>query len=350
MTIQEIKELAIHAAKGTAPTEFTVDQVDKALADGFRELAGSVNQFMKNRYDIYDIMITAADEVVPAKVIDAMGIFAEVQQVGQGQKAIFKRKIGKQRAKQFITQVGLSGVYESFRLDTETFEVSAKAIGGAVTIDFERMLDNAETMAEVMEVITEGLVDSLYVETQRALIAAASSQKIPAANKVVENSFDSAKMFKLCSTVGAYGNAVIFAAPEFVAGMGADAVVPVPTNGSYGGVYHPQDIDAIHNQGYINIFRGTPVIKMPQSFTDETNSKVVINPQYAYVLPTGKERVVKIALEGQTQINDFKNRDNSMEIHVYKKMGVAILNYNNWGVYQNTGIDATNWVDSVYGF
>lgn len=350
MTIQEIKELAIHAAKGTAPTEFTVDQVDKALADGFRELAGSINQFMKNRYDIYDIMITAADEVVPAKVIDAMGMFAEVQQVGQGQKALFKRKIGKQRAKQFITQVGLSGVYESFRLDTETFEVSAHAIGGAASIDFERMLDDAEVMADVMSVLTEGLVDSLYVETQRALIAAASSQKIPAANKVIENSFDSAKMFKLCSTVGAYGNAVIFASPEFVADMGADAIVPVPASGNYGGVYHPQDIDAIHNQGYINIFRGTPVIKMPQSFTDETNSKVVINPQYAYVLPTGKERVVKIVLEGQTQVNDFKNADNSMEIHVYKKMGVAILNYNNWGVYQNTGIDATNWVDSVYGF
>lgn len=358
MTIQEIKELAIHAAKGTAPTEFTVDQVDKALADGFRELAGSVNQFMKNRYDIYDIMIAAADEVVPAKVIDAMGMFAEVQQVGQGQKAIFKRKIGKQRAKQFITRVGLSGVYESFRLDTETFEVSAHAIGGAASIDFERMLDNAETMAEVMEVITEGLVDSLYVETQRALIGALSSQKIPDANKVEANSFDSAKMFKLISTVGAYGNAVIFASPEFVAEMGADAIVPVSvTNNNdkgygYGipGVYHPQDIDAIHNQGYINIFRGTPVIKMPQSFTDETNSEVVINPQYAYVLPTGKERVVKIVLEGQTQINDFVNADNSMEIHFYKKMGVAILNYNNWGIYRNTGINADNWTDTVYGF
>ena len=349
MTIQEIKELAIHAAKGTAPAEYTSSQVDAALVDGLRGLADTINHFMKNRYDIYDIIITAADEVVPNKVIDSLGIFAEVQQVAQGQKAMFKKKLGKARAKQFLTQVGLSGVYETFRLDSETFEVGAHAVGGAVTIDFERMLDNAETMAEVMEVITEGLVDSTYVEVQRALIAAFEAQKVPGANRVTLNKFDGEKMFKLCSTVKAYGGgAVIFAPPEFIAAMGPDAIVPVGTN--YQGVYHPQDIDAIHNQGYINIFRGTPVVQMPQSFTDGTNEKVVMNPMYAYVLPTGRDRVVKVTMEGQTQINDFKNRDNSMEIHVYKKIGVGILTYNNWGIYQNTGISDANWADDYFGF
>ena len=123
MTLEELKELAKYAAKNEAPTNFSVDNVDEALADGLRDLAGSVNQFMKNRYDIYDIIIEAVDEVVPKNVIDAVGIFAEVQQVPQGQKAIFKQKIGRQRAKKFLTQVGLAGVYETFRLDNKTFEV-----------------------------------------------------------------------------------------------------------------------------------------------------------------------------------------------------------------------------------
>ena len=87
MTLKELKELAIYAAKNEAPTNFSVDNVDAALADGLRDLAGSVNQFMKNRYDIYDIIITAVDEVVPKNVMDAVSIFAEVQQVPQGQKA-----------------------------------------------------------------------------------------------------------------------------------------------------------------------------------------------------------------------------------------------------------------------
>ena len=353
MTIQEIKELAIHAAKGTAPAEYTSSQVDKALVDGLKGLAGSINQFMKNRYDIYEIIIAAAEEVVPNKVIDALGIFAEVKQVPQGQKAMYKRSgLGKARAKQFLTQVGLSGVYETFRLDSDTFEVGAHAIGGAVTIDFERMLDNAETMAEVMEVLTEGLVDSVYVEVQRALLAAAdeTTTKLPEANLVRNAGFISADMFKLVSAVKAYGNnAVIFAPPEFINEMGPDAIVPVTEAGAQG-IYHPQDLDAIHNQGYINIFRGTPIVQMAQSFTDETNEKVVMNPSIAYVLPAGKERIVKVTMEGETQINDFKNRDNSMEIHVYKKIGVGIMTYNNWGIYVNTDIDLAGWEEGNHGY
>lgn len=338
MTLKDLKELAIHAAKNEAPTNYSVESVDAALADGFRELAGSVNQFMKNRYDIYEVIVEAVDEVVPKKVIDAVGIFAEVKQVGQGQKAIFKRKIGRNRAKKFLTQVGLSGVYETFRLDNTEFEVPVHAIGGATTLDFERMLDGAETLSEYVGVLTEAQTDAVYQQVQRALRAAIN--EMGAQNKISKNTFDGADMLKLIGTVRAYGNgAVIFAPPEFVAAMGPDAIVPVGAN--YQGIYHPQDIDAIHNQGYINIFRGTPIVQIPQSFVDENNVETWIDPQIAYILPTGNERVVKVALEGDTQIYDFVNRDNSMEIHTYRKLGASILAYHNWAIYQNTGITQT---------
>lgn len=346
-TIQEMKELASYCVKGTAPANYSNESVESALRGAFQELAGSVNQFMKNRYDIYEILISAADEYVPNKVIDAMGIFAEVKTVGQGQKAMFRRKLGRNRAKKFLTQVGNSGVYETFRLDSDTFEVGAHAIGGAATIDFERYLDGAESLTDLMDVINEGLTDAAYLEVQKCLRAALNATGRPTANKVTGSSFSAAEMQKLISTVRAYGtSAVIFAPPEFVAAMGADAIVPVGTN--YQGVYSPKDIEAIHDQGYINIFRGTPVVQIPQSFVDESNTKTWIDPQLAYVLPTGGERVVKIVFEGATQMHDFTNRDNSMEIHVYKKMGAAILAHHNWGIYQNTGITQT--FESPYGY
>ena len=133
------------------------------------------------KYDNYEIIIETADEFVPNRVIDSLGMFAEVQTVAQGQKAVFKKKLGRYRAKKFLTQVGLSGVYETFRLDSDTFEVPAKAVGGAVTIDYERMLDGAETMADVMDIITEGLVDSVYLEIQKALKAALNAKGRPTA-------------------------------------------------------------------------------------------------------------------------------------------------------------------------
>lgn len=340
MTVNEIKELALHSVRGTAPANFTVDNVNEALRDGIRGLASSINEFNRNKYDIFEIVIKAADEVVPNKVIGAMSAFAEIQQVPQGQKAIFKRgTLGRNRAKKFLTQVGLSGVYETFRLDKSTFTLEGKAIGGGVTMDFERWLDGAEDLGELMDVITEGLTDAVFGEVQKALISAAGAAGRPEANKVTYAGFDGDKMFNLISTVKAYGgSAVIFAPPEFVGAMGPDAIVPVAANGNYGGIYHPADIDAIHNTGYVNLFRGTPIVQIPQSFIDESNTTTWINPQFAYVLPAGKEKVVKIVLEGNTQVYDRQNRDNSTEIMAYRKMGAAILTHHNWGVYQNTAI------------
>ncbi len=348
MNIKEIKELAIHSAKKTAPSNFSVDSVNMALKDALVDLGGSYNKFMKNRYDIYEIIIETADEIVPNRVISELAPFAEVKVIGQGQKAVFKRRVGKTRAKKFITRVGLSGVYETFRLDTENFEVPTDAVGGAFTIDWERLLDSAEVISECMDVITEGLVDAVYLEVQKALRAAINATGRPAANKFVGSSFDAEEMVKLCNIVKAYGDgAVIMATNEFIAAMGPDAIVPVPTSGNYGGVYHPGDIDAIHNTGLINIFRGTPVVPLRQSFIDETNTKTWLDPQMAYILPTGGEKVVKVVLEGQTQIDDFKNRDRSIEIEGYKKMGAAIVTHYNWAIYQNTGITQT--YESPYG-
>lgn len=340
-TIAELKELALHAAKGTAPSTFSVEDVNAALRDGFKELAGNYNQFMKNRYDIYQIIVETIDEVVPNRVADAVGIFADVRQARQGEKVIFKQAVGKSRAKKFLTRVGLSGVYETFRLDTTTFELPVMAVGGACTLDFERMLDGAEVMAEYMDVMTDALTDSIYLEIQKTLRAAVNTIQ-PAANKYI-GSWSADQMVRLCNIVKSYGQgATIFAPPEFIAAMGPDAIVPVIANAAQG-IYHPQDIDRIHYQGYINIFRGNPIVSFRQSYVDDENTKVAIDPQFAYILPTGGERIVKVVLEGDTQIWDWKNKDQSMEIDLYKKVGVGILSTRNWAIYQNTSITAPQY-------
>ena len=342
MTNTELRNLARHAAHRTAPAEFSVSSVDAAVADGFKELCGSINNFMRNRYDIYDIIIENADEIVPAKVMDAMGQFAEVIQLKNGEKKMFKRGgLGRNRAKKFLTQVGLNGLYETFRLDQETFSIGMKAIGGAVGIDFQRMIDGAESLAEFMDVLAEAQEDAIYVEVQNALMAAADNTVMPAANKYVGN-YKADELQRLVNTVKVYGGgATIFAAPEFVAKMGPDAIVPAVTGAQ--AVYHPDDIDAIHKFGRIKMFRGTPVVELRQSFLDENNAQVMINPQYAYVLPAGKEKLVKICLEGNTQMYDVVNPDQSIEVHTYKMIGVGILAFNNWGVYKCEDINADNW-------
>ena len=166
-TIAEIKELALHAAKGTAPANFSEKNVNDALRGEMAAMCSSINEFRRNQYDIFQIMIETADSVVPPRVIARMGAFAEIKTVPQGTKAIFRKKVGKNRAKSFVTRVGLSGVYETFRLDTEEYEVNAKAIGSAGTIDFERLLDGAEMISDIMAIIVGGREDAAFIEFGR---------------------------------------------------------------------------------------------------------------------------------------------------------------------------------------
>lgn len=351
MTINELKELAMHAARGTAPSNFSNENVNEALADALKEfgnLRSSINDFQRNKYDIFDIIIENVDLIAPKKVIDTIGRFAEVQVVAQGDRPLFKTAIGKNRARKFLTQVGLSGVYETFRLDKRTFSIDTHAVGGAVTMDFERFLDGAESLSELMDVITTGLTDAIYNEVQKALVAAINASDRPAANKYSDSVFVASEMQKLITTVRSYGdNVVIFACPEFIDAMGPDAIVPA-ISGAAQGIYAPSDIEDIHMNGRVRIFRGVPIVEIPQSFVDESNQKTWINPQYAYILPAGAEKVVKVVLEGQTQMWDEVNKDQSIEINAYKKMGAAILTHYNWAVYRNTGVTDNSY--NPYGF
>lgn len=346
--MKNLKALALHSAKGTAPTNFSSENVNDAFREELGKVCSDYITFMKNRYDLYDLMITTIDEIVPAKTIAELGAFAEIQTVGQGQRAVFKRKLGRNRAKKFVTQVGLSGLYETFRLDAEEFTVSAHAIGGAVRIDFERMLDGAETIAEYMDIVNEAMLDAVYYEVQKALISsfnngiAAGTGTVNRSKTFIEASaFEAKSMQNLITIVKSYGNgAVIFATPEFVGEM-ADSIAIVKGGSNYQGIYHPQDIDDIYKTGFITMFRGTPIVQLRQSYTDESHEKTWLNPQYAFVLPTNGEKVVKIVFEGKTQVRDWTNVDGSMEMHIYKKLGAAILSTHNWGIYKNNRIENT---------
>ena len=343
MAYNELRDLAIVVAKAenAAPIaysfgdkKYSYADLQDVLRDELKELAGSYNAYRRNKLTIFELMQEVIDEVLPNKVIAAIGRFAEVRQYGQGQKAIFKKKAGKIRAKAFITKVGLSGIYETFTLDNEYFEVNTMAFGGAAQVGFERFLDGTVDFADLLDVIVVGLEEAIYTEVQSALKSATS--KIPAANQASVASFDAAAITKLkgiIDIVKAYGgNANIFCTSTFAAGLSGDT-----------GSYFTSDIDRAEyrDMGYVGKFHTANVIVLPQSYNDLNNTETVIDPEYAYIMPTGgqgSEQVVKVALEGDTVIDEVVNVDRSREIQAYKKFGVAVLSANHYGIFRNTGL------------
>lgn len=355
MNKNDIRDLYIHAFKGTSPaTEFSVKDVKETLRAELKALAPNKYEYEKNKLEIFQIIQESFDEVLPDYVGNFIGQFAEIKSVPNGQRASFIVKRGRRRAKTFVTEVGLAGVYEAFRLDVDTFEVSAKAYGGAAYIDFERTLDGSEDLVEPLQLLLDGLQEAIYRELLKALITATQNSDMPTANIASTTNFDPAEMQRLCTIAKNYGggNAVIFATPEFVQEMGPDAIgMPIygpyaltanPTAGSAPGyatpVYNPNDIASIAATGYITMFRGTPIVQLPQAFVDENNDTYQVPPQYAFIFPAGNQKIIKVVFEGDTDVRDWQHRDRQMEIEIYKKFGVAILTTNDWCVYENQAL------------
>lgn len=356
--MNELKVLMNGVFGRKVPTEFAAADYDyeAALHDELKKLLcdenGRINRykFERNKYDLFELLSQNLDEVLPQSVASALDMFTEIMRVPQGSRPEFLVTRGKQRGKQFVTRATESGNYESFRLDRDRFDIYPMALGGSGYVDFERYLDGLESITDIYEVLNDGFVDRIFELVQDALLATWNLAGRPARNKVSASGFDAAEMTKLCNTVAAYGSPVIYCSPEFAAEM-INAIVYTHTSTSGTATTKiaipDQDVMDIRERGYIGRFHGVPVVVMPQSFTDEKNEKLAMNPSFAYVIPTGREKLVKLVFEGNSYFREWEHEgDNSIQIQAYLKVGVGVVSTPNyWGIYYNSALDAGGWGD-----
>ena len=305
------------------------DALNETLRQELNELAGTYSLYRENKNLIFSIIEQTLDEVLPKKVVEQYDQFAEVKTFAQGDKPIFRRKLNSnKRAKQFITRVGLAGIYEVFKLSKaeEAFEVRTSAIGGAAQIGFEEFLDGRVDFAEVTRIVMEGMDELIYKEVAHALKA--SVNQLPPANRVATNGFDENAFDRLLTIAAAYGTPTIYCTYEF-------AVKMIPNEAWR---YTEAMKDELWRTGRLASYKNHKVVILEQGFEDETNERKVIDPGYVWIIPTGADsKPVKIAFEGQTIVDEFNNEgDRSREIQVYKKVGVVAMLANNICCYCDT--------------
>ena len=309
---------------------YNYEQLNETLRQEFNEYAGTYALYRENKNLIFSVIEETLNEVLPKRVEEQYAQFAEVRTFAQGDRPIFRRKTNSRtRAKQFITRVGLAGIYEVFKLapNEESFEVRTSAIGGAAQIGFEEFLDGRVDFAEVVAIVMEGMDELIYKEVAHALKA--SVYQLPPANYVAVNGFDEKEFDRLLVIASAYGVPTIYCTYEF-------AVKMIPQEAWR---YTEAMKDELWKTGRLANYKGKQVVILDQGFEDETNEKKVIDPGYAWIIPTGADtKPVKIAFEGSTIVDEYTNYDRSREIQVYKKVGVVAMLTNNICAYCDTSL------------
>lgn len=312
--------------------KFSCADLNETLRNEMNAIAGTYALYRENKNLVFELIEEVINETLPKRVMEQYGQFADVKTFAQGDKPVFKQKItsaSRRRAKSFITKVGLAGIYEVFKLDGASFEVTTSAFGGAAQIGIEEFLDGRVDFADLLEIVMEGLDEAVYNEIASSLqgLMTATVNGLPAANKDTETAFTESEFDKLISISDSYGKATIYCTYEFAATM-------VPSTGWISESMKDQK----WSNGYIANYKGHNVVVLAQSYTDETNAVKAIDPGYCYIIPTGAEKPVKIALEGTAVVKENDNADWSKEIQVYKKFGVATIANNGICIYKNSSL------------
>lgn len=333
--VKDIIDLAIATVtKENIPSEFTAAD----LEDSLREQLSAFQDYKylrKHAADLYEIIEEVANVVIPRKVLEQFGGFADIRRKGYGEKISFTVRTGKYRGKKFVTKAGDQGIYKTFTLDNRELVMQPRVYAGATRLEIEDFLLGRISMAELLDVLTEALGEKLYIEIEKALVASFNAPERPAANKYSGNGLIIEEFDKLINTVRAYGDSVniyctfAFASKLYNAPGWASAVSPKIST---------RDLEDIRNQGYVGMYKGCNVIILNQSFTDDTNTETLIDDSYAYIMPVGAEKPVKIAFEGPTFVRNFTDAVLSEEISLEQMFDVAVLSHNYWAIYRDESL------------
>ena len=340
---KDLVQLAKIAAKADASSpvaysfngeNFSYNEVQTTLRQQFEELAPDYRSYRENKNTIFRVIEETLSEIVPERVKANYAQFAEVKHFAQGDKPIFRRKTtsSRNRGKQFVTRVGLAGIYEIFKLGSaqESFEVPTSALGGAAQIGFEEFIDKRVDWSELVNVLYEAIDDLVYEEIGAAL--SEGIDQLPSENRVVAAGFDEGAFDALLNQAKMYGNVTIYCTNEF-------AVKMIPKEAWR---YTEAMKTELYKTGRLTGYKGENVVILPNQYKNAFDKIKVIDPSLCYIIPSAADqKPVKVAFEGDLYTKEFENYDWSRDIHMYEKVGVSCMMDNAIHVYKDTSLSRT---------
>jgi len=330
-----LKDILLESVRPSDPTKFSTTERNtiaiNAINKEFNLEKMTSRDIRKYKNDIFTIIEEVIDEVLPKQLESLLGVFAEIKTIGRGDQKVFKiptTYASKRRALGAIRNGARGGIYESRRLDGSWMTVSTQIETVGYQITLEELLSGYRTISEMVDLITAGFAERIYLNVIQALRALKT--RVPAANKIASpTAFDSSDIKPLLRVASAYGTPVI---------MGFASMLD-QFNNAQGSVWPESDLENIKNTGRVGKWNGYTLVELPNYLTDATNSTWLFGEQDLFILPVN-EKPVKVILEGEAYTKEIAQAAGGEELHFHKLLGVAVLMANNVCIYSATGLTA----------
>lgn len=332
--MEQLNKLLIAAFEGRSVENFAADDVNsaavKAIMDecGLNENSNS-RDFRNAETKAFALIEEAVDEILPKKLENVLGQFAEVRSFARDAEVVFDvEKLGKGRAKLTISKGSRGGIYRAARLDNKYFGVDVSVTTVAVYVTLEEILLGTVTLGELFANILEGFEEIVYKEVFNALAsgsALAGYPRIKSGDSSIVTTTKSglgASLDKVLPYVKQYGVPTVFG-----------SAVAMDELANPGDAYHPELEDSKDRRqvGIIRIYKGVKVVELPNYLVDNSNGEWFYDPQYVFVLPAGA-KPVKVALKGEMYIQRNEQAVGSQKWEAHKLMGVGVAMANNFAV------------------
>ena len=337
---KELKQLLVAALNGvSASANFSAEDTDKAAINALLKEIGvdenSTAREIRAKSDVaFALIEELVDEILPKKLEGVLQEFAEVRTFARDAEVVFNiEKIGKNRAKLTISKGARGGIYRAARLDSKYFSVETSVQTVAVYVTLEDIILGNISLAELYTNILEGFEEIVYKEVFNAL---ASGRAVAGYDRIEKNGSATttkealgAAIDKVMPYVKQYGMPTIFGSYQALSGLYND-----------GTSTHPELMDSADRRqyGYVQLYKGSRVVELPNYLVDNSNEAWVYDPKYVFVISSGT-KPVKVALEGDLTLVRNPQATGSEKWEAHKLVGVGVAMANNFAVIKVTDVE-----------
>lgn len=277
--------------------------------------------WQKNKTEVFQILSTAIDAVLPTILIDQFDSFADIRNVAAGDKPHFTIEDNSL----FHVSMIASGTQDLQRQELlgGHFTVDTDWYGAAAYAEFEKLLVGQINFKSYVDRIALSFTN--YIQTRTYEAFAQSYDSVRAVRKA-EGTFDEDKLIEIAQHIQAASGGRGVEVYGTLAGL---------RKVSKGTDKSGNMKDRMNKVGYLDTVAGLDLIALPQAYTAGTE-EFAVDDNTLIILPKG-EKIVSIVLEGESLVEEesgTNRNDMQREFKTMKKFGIRVASLSIYGMYK----------------
>lgn len=295
-----------------------------ALRNAIKDALGgeyNVYSWQKHKYDVFQIISTAVDAVMPTLLTDQFSNFADIRTVTLGDKPLFE--VQDPRAIRVGRVAAGANDMRRQTITNKTFTIETEWFGAAVYAEFDQFMAGDIDWNALVDRIAEAFKTHIQATIGSALNA---SYTLLGAKDKIEGSLTSDGLVALAQRIQVKSG-------KNVAIYGTKAALSKIAELANVQLYSGEMKNELNTNGFLGVVRGMKLIEIPQAFKVNSD-EFALDDTKVLILPEG-EKIIGVVMEGDSRTIEPENttrNDLQMGFETQEKLGISVLQLKVYGM------------------